>query len=564
MIRKTCLRGRASAIVLAVLFSLAGAAVHANVSLKNGNFFIGYTDIVYPGGFEPKIERVYNSKTGYSGIFGPGWGTEYEVFLSVSADGSVVAFEYGGGAENRFIPREFSVKELDAAVGQISGVAKAAGILPSEQKVQQYRARLKSDAVFRNDEWQRFISQGKLKARQLKTGTQLFSNRFSFQFVEKLKEGYRRVFDNGRAELFDERGKLTKIFDKNNNFIKFSYSKDGKIQKLEDNSFRKMFFVFNQQGMVEKIEGENGKVSQYKYNKSGELVMSKDVGGNTYTYRYTDDSRHNLLEIGYADGTKMQIAYHGREQNENVKSIRDRDGTQTEYNYVNAAGDKELLKVAVAVKDKSGKVISNSSYDYYTRVRSSGEKWTARMIANIDGDVTDTEYGEAHGLPVVIKKGKEVTQFKYDNKGHVTFKDTPSETTKLEYHPSFGKVVRVDKLSKATREKEWSQFNYDPKGNLKLAKNSEKKGVSLFYDRFGRIARMVDQNKREIQFKYNENSKPIEIKDPKLGTIKVEYAQTGEVKKVDSSSGRRIALEVTSAFQNLLDIIRPAGVTLAF
>ena len=59
-----------------------------NISIKNGNFFIGYTDIVYPGGFEPKIDRTYNSKTPFKGIFGNGWGNEYEAFVTVSADGS--------------------------------------------------------------------------------------------------------------------------------------------------------------------------------------------------------------------------------------------------------------------------------------------------------------------------------------------------------------------------------------------------------------------------------------------------------------------------------------------
>src|SRR5438270_13920159 len=95
----------------ALILTLAAPAM-ANVSIKNGNFFIGYTDIVYPGGFEPKVERVYNSKSPYRGIFGYGWGSEYEVRLSVMADGSVVVHEYGGGADNRFSPRSFNPKEL--------------------------------------------------------------------------------------------------------------------------------------------------------------------------------------------------------------------------------------------------------------------------------------------------------------------------------------------------------------------------------------------------------------------------------------------------------------------
>jgi YD repeat-containing protein len=123
-------------------------------------------------------------------------------------------------------------------------------------------------------------------------------------------------------------------------------------------------------------------------------------------------------------------------------------------------------------------------------------------------------------------------------------------------------VVRYSKADK--RQTSWSQFQYDAKGNLTFAKNSENKGVKLFYDNSGRIRTMVDQNQRQITFKYNENSKPVEISDPKLGTISVSYTNSGEIKKVESTAGRKIALQVTSAFQNLLDIIRPAGVSLSF
>src|SRR3954471_18998173 len=117
---------KARSVILAAAL-LSSWPAFPNVSIKNGNFFIGYTDIVYPGGFEPKIERVYNSKTPFKGMFGWGWGNEYEVFLRVSADGSVVVHEYGGGAENRFSPVAFNSTDLNKAVEMIAGVAQKAG-----------------------------------------------------------------------------------------------------------------------------------------------------------------------------------------------------------------------------------------------------------------------------------------------------------------------------------------------------------------------------------------------------------------------------------------------------
>lgn len=552
-------------MVGALVLGASVAPAMANVSLKNGNFFIGYTDIVYPGGFEPKIERVYNSKTPYQGIFGWGWGNEYEVYLTVSADGSVVVHEYGGGAENRFSPAAFNGQELDGATGMIIGAAQKGGGLASADQIAAYKTRLKTDATFRNDEWEKFRREGKLKARELPVNTRLFSNRFSFQYVTRIAGGYFRNFENGRVERFDEAGKLIRIQDKNNNFIDLAYGKDGKVQKLIDNFNRKIFFTFSTGGRVEKIQGENGKEASYRYNDQGELVSSKDVDGNSYTYKYSADKRHNMIEIGYSDKTTMAMSFFGRDKFENIKSVKDRDGTVTDYGYETAANDKGHTSVSVNVKGNDGKSISLSKYEYFVKRKADGEEWTYKMITAVDGDRTETSYNECCGLPLLIKRGDEETAFEYNSRGNVTKKITPTEITELAYDAKVGKVTQVKRFSKINKKQtSWSQFQYDEKANLVFAKNSENKGVKLFYDQNGRIKSLVDQSRRRIDFKYDANSKPVEISDPSLGTITVSYTNSGEIKKVESTAGRKIAMQVTSAFQNLLDIIRPAGVSLSF
>ncbi len=546
-----------AAVVLAVPSTFAG------VSLRNGNFYIGYKDLVYSGGFEPKIERVYNSKTGYRGAFGAGWGTEYEVHLSVSADGSVVVYEYGGGAENRFTPVDFKRKDLEEAVARIVERAKKIGGLTNAEKVAAYREKLLADSFFRNDEWQKFIAQGELKPRLLRSGTQLISNRFSYQYITKLNAGYRRTFDNGRIEEFNEEGKLAKVLDKNGNFIELAYAKDGKLTKIEDNFHRRILMHYNNQGLISAVEGMNAKEAQYKYSGAGDLTESKDVEGNVYKFAY--DKEHNLTEIAYSDGTRLRVAYFGRDKLQSVKSVTDRDGSTTEYDYLSSGPGQARYKVGIRVLSKENKLLSQSSYEYFNKVKASGEEWTQRMVASQDGRVTDTTYNECCGLPTKIIRDRETTLFDYDAKGRVRKKETPSEVTKLAYHPNFGKVVAVEKMSKRTKKVQWSKFEYDAKANLTGAKNSDKKAVVLVYDRNGRINSMLDQStRRRIDFKYDENSKPIEIIDPKLGSIKVKYNASGEIMNVESDAGRKIAMEVTSSFQNLLDIIRPAGVTLSF
>jgi YD repeat-containing protein len=556
---------------LVPLLLLAGAvpgSAFANVSLRNGNFFVGYTDVVYSGGLEPKIERIYNHKTPYNGIFGWGWGNEYEVYLTVSADGSVVVHEYGGGAENRFNPVSFKQEDLNRAVDEITRVAQASGAVGGGGNVDAYKQRLRTDVYFRNEEWEKFKVAGKLQARTLPVGTQLISNRFSYQWITRTENGYLRSNENGKIETFEEikgRGRLVKVADKAGNFLQFSYMKDGKLEKMVDNLNRKMFFSYNSAGKVERIQGESGKEATYKYNELGELIFAKNVDGKAFSYKYTSDRRHNLAEITYGDKTTLQISYHPLDRNENVKSVKDRDGTLTTYAYEGDKADRSKSTVTVAVTSAQGKPVSSSSYEYFVKNKADGEEWTYKMVTTLDGDRTETTYNECCGLPILIKRGSEETSFQYDRKGHVIKKTTPTEVTELAYDEKAGKVSKVTRFSKLTNKVvNWSEFKYDGKGNLQFARNSENKKVNLIYDQSGRIAVMVDQNGRKINFKYNEDSKPVEISDPAVGTITVQYYNSGEIKKVESSAGRKIALQVTSAFQNLLDIVRPAGVSLSF
>jgi YD repeat-containing protein len=549
---------------ITLIFSLVPDA-QANVSLKNGNFFRGYTDIMYQGGFEPKMERVYNSKTSFSGIFGPGWGNEYEVQLSVSADGSVIISEYGGGAENRFTPASMKAGDLDSAVKSISDAEKDTGRFGTQKLFDEYKERLRTDATFRNDEWQILVDQGKIKARELPVGAVLLSNRFAYQTLTRTKDGYMRTYDNGRSERFDVKGRLVRVQDRNGNSIDFSYSKDGRIEKLVDNFNRKMFFSFNSRGRLEKIQGENGKEASYSYNSAGELAQSKDAEGNVYRYKYSSDGQHNLVEIGYADKTALQVEYFGRDKFGSVKSLKERDGARTEYDYEFDPRDKGHITVSVKSKPADGGAANTTRYEYFQKTKSDGEEWTQKMVTASGDERTETTYNECCGLPLSIRRGKDETRFEYDSKGRVVRKESPLEVTELSYDKTAGKVSKVVRKSKSgAKSSSWSEFKYDARGNLELARNSSKKGVSLFYDANGRIRSLIDQDKRRLDFKYNENSKPVEITDPKLGSIRVTYKNSGEIDKIDSSAGQKVAIQVTSAFQNLLEIIRPAGVNLSF
>lgn len=536
----------------------------ANVSLKNGNYFVGFTDVFYPGGMEPKIERVYNSKSSYNGYFGFGWGSEYEVYIKVSADGSVVMYENGGGAQNRFTPPTINLAEIDTAVNSILDVKKKQGGL-SASMIEAEKKRLKTDARYRNDEWSRLYDKGQVKSRALADGTILKSNKFSYQTLKKTKDGYVRVFDNGQVQTFDNDGHLVKWSDKNANFLAMGYDKRGCISMVKDNLNRQMNLVTNGKCKIEKVTYEKDKYASYKYNDQDELIFSKDVEGNTYEYKYSSNGRHNLVEIKYSDKTTMQLGYWDMAKCENVQWVKERDGTVTKYDYTGECNGGMEHTTSTTIMSSDGKELSKNKYEYYEKAKADGERYTSKLVTNLDGDRTETVYNDL-GLPSEINKNGMKTSFVYDSLGHVTKKTTPTEITELVYDKKFNKVVKVSKTIRGGRKPitTTSAYGYDDKGNLVTAKNSEGKAVKLVYDHTGKIKAIIDQKSRRLEFTYNEANRPVEIKDPAMGSIKVEYTQNGEVKKVDHNGDRKIASQITMAFQNLLEILRPAGVSLSF
>ena len=165
-------------------------------------------------------------------------------------------------------------------------------------------------------------------------------------------------------------------------------------------------------------------------------------------------------------------------------------------------------------------------------------------------------------MPLKIARGKNVTNFEYNDKGLLTKKtSTKGDSVIIDYDKVHNKISRVQNASGIT------SFKYDAKGNLTNAENNRGKKVLLVYNSKGKISKMVDKDSKSNQtrvlaFKYNALGKPVEIQMEKVGTINVSYNNFGEIKKVESKQGHKMALQVTQAFQNLLAIVKPAGVNL--
>lgn len=525
---------------------LLGSFAYAGVNLKNGNFYISYTDIVVPGGGKKlEITRTFNSKATEIGWFGFGWGSEFETRLELSADGSAIIYEHGTGSKTRFTPKT-PVDALAASKKIVEEMKKKTAL--NEKTSSDLVQKLATNAELRHTYAQNFGVQATVAP-----GSILYTNDRGPQELHVSKEGYRRVHNDGRQDFFNPEGQLTKISDKSGYTIGFTY-KDGKLDSIKDSQAKQLYFSWYPDGQVKEIWSAGDKKVSYKYLDQN-LIYSKDIEDNTYEYGY--DKTHNLTSITYSDKTKQLITY---DKALFVASVTDRTGELTKYEYgADPKNPDDHYWTIVTKPGFDGKPIANR-YEYEIKAKPDGARFTYRVVTEINGIKTETIYAD-NSLPLKIARGNLVTNFEYNSNGLLTKKSsTKGDFVNIEYDD------KINKIKKVVNNEGTTEFEYDARGNLVKAANNHGKTVFLIYDSKGKISKMVDQesptNRRVLAFKYNALGKPVEIEMEKIGKINVAYDNYGEIKKVDSSAGHQMALQVTQAFQNLLTIVKPAGVNL--
>ena len=190
---------------LILMLTLAVTSSYAGVNLKNGNFYISYTDIVVPGtGKKLDMTRTYNSKSTEIGWFGFGWGNVFETKLIKSPDGCVVVHEHGAGGNTRFCPK--NPVNPKAAAKKIVAVMKSKSSALNDGTVKNLLSRLEKNAELRHVYARRFNIKTKIAA-----GSKLYSNQRGIQEIDVKKDGYVRTSNDKKREYFDLQGRLVKV-----------------------------------------------------------------------------------------------------------------------------------------------------------------------------------------------------------------------------------------------------------------------------------------------------------------------------------------------------------------
>ena len=532
---------------------------HAIVDMKNANYSETWVDVTLTGtGYPLRVNRAYNSRSVFNGMFGFGWCSDFETVIEKLPEGRLKLTECGAGQEILYTPAKYDQATVAKLNEQLIAHYKKKNPQVTAEALETFKSQL-AGSEFMRTEWAKDAG---IPSPDAQKGTVYASDSLAVEQIVFDGTSYTRTLSDGTLQKFDANGRVTAFYDKNGNFLKFTY-RGNLLNDVTDNNGRKLSFNYYPNRRIKEILAPGNIRSEYKY-KGEDLIEVKNMWKNTYTYQYSET--HNLVRINFPDKSFKALTYN--EKKDWVTSFTDRSTTSVSCveNYVYDM-DKENPRDhfwSIVTKRCGTEIVNESRFEFWHKPNPRGPgKYLSRTLTKSPSDSLDVTYHPEFGRPLVIKRNGSTTTFEYFPNGLIKEKTTSVARMIFEYKNQYNKVSKVttdffDDKGKAVKRRQ-TDFAYDNKSNLIAAQNSDGQSVRLTYDERGRIATIADQAKKEVMIKYDEKTgKPAQITRPKVGTINVTYKSNGEISKVDSSDGPTVAVQIASTFNNLLDIISPA------
>ena len=538
----------------------------ALVDIKNANYSEAVTDIKLPGsGFDLRVKRSYNSRTLFSGLFGFGWCSEFETSLVLTPQNTIRITECGGGLEITYRRPSFKTQAFTKTINSIIARVKQQQPHKSPNQLKKLRAQLHTSASLRARYIKKFNLSGtvQLKEKYIANHNQDDNIVFNGQY-------YKRSLPDSSFQRFDKKGKLTHIYDKNKNYLKITYA-DNKITSVVDNMGRNLKFSYHPgTSHIKSIVASNGLKASYSF-KGETMVRATNSSGKTYTYQY--DDLINLVRITFPDKTFKSLMYN--KDRDWVVGFRNRLGCIEKYNYIVNPNNTKYYKSTVK-KTCKNKVVNKSVYEFWYKTSLDGHgKFLARTKSNNNGKIREVVYHNVFGRPIYIAQNGQKIKLQYYKTGRLKSRETQNSLVSYKYDAACRKANEVASYFYAPKNRKTAskstkkingrrvekflktKFKYQPQlCHLAVAENSEGFKVNLTYDSQGRIVKMLDQSKKYVNIKYNERTGlPSRVVRPGLGAISLSYKKNGEIDKINSKEGPRVAIQVASIFNNVLSII---------
>lgn len=549
-------------IMLIFTIFFISSSVFGLVDMKNGNYSKSFVDFEVKGNTFPlKMERTYNSRSLYRGLFGMGWCSNLETRVDVLPDGIPKLTVCGGGMEIHYSSKK-DKPNIPYQVSEIIKIVKIQNKNLSKKYFQDLEKKLFRSNVLRTEFLRAYKVKGKIKGNQ-----KYFAEGRKNDFLQYNTQGFfKRSMPNSFHQFFRASdGRLVQISDRAGNYVKIVWKKN-RPDYIMDNKGRKIEFKYRSDRIT--VNGLSKRYANYILKDGNLAKVSAD--GNLYIYEY--DELHNLIS------TKSKSIGSNETQNESLTYNIKKDWVTTYKNprnciekYRYETNPQNQNHYWTSVVKRCGKVVTNKSrYEFWNRKNQKGETYLHRARQDINNNIKDIVYDDQFKRAIRITQNNVTTKYVYYQKGAFRglLKEKAIKNFKVSYksyHPTCRKANKVvlSKSSTKKRDNTNSQtVNLVFNNNnclTKSVKRSDGMWVRLAHDKDGRISSMKNQAGKHITISY----------DPVLNIPqRIEQVGVGEVSfKLDRKTGKSIGFaknsnpvimsQVMQVFNGFLEIVAP-------
>jgi len=512
--------------------------VHKPVNAISGNMYLSQTDYQLPGiGRVVDLSRNYNSMLQVAGIFGLGWTTEYDQYIT-QIDSKNVRLQMPDG-RGVYFARETTATSFS-------------GITPGYP----------GDLVINGD------------------GT----------FTLTLKDG--------RSNKYSSAGKVLWLKDRNGNQTTVNYNTSGVLTGVTDASGRTLTITIGANGFVSQISDSLGVVADYEYFTSTNRLKTVTYSdGSKYQFEYdttsaagkvllktVKDALNNIVETHLYDsqGRATTSEVHGSQEkytfdysNSAFTTVTDLLGRATKY-YFDKTNSRNVVKKIEGVCGCGGGGSETTEFFYDSKLN---------LIKKTDALLHDTSYTYDPGLNIasvtdvfgtqsytynafgqvltykdrVDSSGSNNTAvYTYDSAGNLlTATDALGKTTTLVYPTSNNKGL-PDSITNA-RNKTTNFKWFSGSGLLQEIEDANLKKTNFTYDARGRTDTITNPLGHVTDYNYfDDTQRKVELVYPNLDKITYKYDIRRTLESVTDERGKIITYEFDPQYR-LKKITDPLG-----
>ena len=505
-----------------------------------------------------KIERTYNSRSLYNGLFGFGWCSNLETQLTELPDNSIKVVECGGGREFLYHPKG-KLPDVQLYVSQILQKIKERKIKMSPRSLK----KLKKDLLQSPNLRSHFLEALDIKG-QAKAGLKYYAQGRGTEYIFMTSKGFVRKLPNGLRDVFNKKGRLIESSNQEGK-IEITW-KANKIQVMDQRGRRLTFHLDKSGSKINKAFFGKKLVVSFTHKGENLTKIKNHQSGEVYRHEY--DNLHNLTKNVYPNKTTEVLTYN--EKKDWVIGFKDRKNCQETYSY--AMNKENSNHYFSTVEKKCGRrIVHSSKYEFWHKNKPGGGKYLYRASSRVKGRLkTDVIYHPVFGTPVSFFKDGIRTKRDYYANGFLKEKDNKYQNVKYSKYnqkcrkPEMIRIGYRNPFAKSKRKfvrQEQVSFQFDKKCQLLQAKKSNDEWIRVRHDSKGRLVYMEDQSRKKVTLKWHKTlDKPEVITRAGVGSIRLVYNDQGAIQDIKGlQAGPSIITQVASVFNSFLKTLSPVS-----